>query len=105
MSDHPNRQNREELKELLQQFDNLRSGKSHSFIDEDAFESIIDYFDEQEELPKALEASEYAIQQYPYSSSLLLKRADLLIASKRYKEALHNLRQAEVMDTTDINLY
>src|SRR6187431_2983645 len=102
---NPYRQDREELKELLLQYDNLKSGKSHSFIEEEAFESIIDYFDEQEELVKALEATEYAIVQYPYSSSLLLKRADLLIASKRYKEALHNLHQAEILDTSDINLY
>lgn len=105
MSNNPYRQNREELKELLHQFDNLKAGRSHSFIEEEAFETIIDYFDEQEELVKALEATEYAIEQYPYSSALLLKRADLLIASKRYKEALHNLHQAEILDTSDINLY
>jgi tetratricopeptide (TPR) repeat protein len=105
MSKYPYRQNREELKELLIQFENLKAGKSHSFLEEEAFEKIIDHFDEQEELPKALEATEFAIERYPYSASLLLKRADLLIATKRYKEALHYLHQAEVLDNSDINLY
>jgi len=105
MSKYPYRQDREELKELLEQYENLKAGKSHSYLEEDSFEKIIDYYDEKEELVKALEAINYAIEQYPYSSSLLLKKADLLIATKKYKEALHYLHQAEIMDTSDINLY
>jgi tetratricopeptide (TPR) repeat protein len=105
MSKYPYRQDREELRELLQQYDNLKSGRSNSFIEEDSFEKIIDYFDEKDELLQALEATDYAIQQYPYSSTLLIKRADLLIVSKKYKEALYFLEQAEVLDSGDINLY
>ena len=82
MSNYPYRQDREELKELLLQYHNLKTGISHSFIDEDAFEKIIDYFDEKDQLDQSLEAAEFAVEQYPYSSSLLLKKCDLLIASK-----------------------
>ena len=105
MSKYPYRQDRDELRELLQQFDNLKSGRSHSLIEEDSFEKIIDYFDEKDELVKALEAAEYSIEQYPYSSSLLLKKCDLLIATKKYREALYFLEQAELLDSSDINLY
>ncbi|MEN9571518.1 MAG: hypothetical protein RL172_2749 [Bacteroidota bacterium] len=105
MSKHPYRQDREELKALLEQYENLKAGKSHSFLEEDSFEKIIDYFDEKEELVKALEATDYAIDQYPYSASLLIKKADLLIATKQYRDALSYLRQAENMDASDINLY
>lgn len=105
MSKYPYRQDRDELKELLQQFDNLKTGKSNSFIEEDSFERIIDHFDEKEQLPSALEAAEYGIHQYPYSSMLLLKKADLLIALRRYKEALHILEQAELLDSKDTSLY
>ena len=105
MSKYPYRQDREELRELLQQYDNLKSGRSNSFIEEDSFEKIIDYFDDKNELIQALEAADYAIQQYPYSSTLLIKKADLLIVAKKYKEALHFLEQAEILDSSDINLY
>ena len=105
MSKYPYRQDREELRELLQQYENLKTGKSHSFIEEDSFEKIIDYFDEKDQLPKAIEAADYAIEQYPYSSSLLLKKADLLIAFKQYQEALIHLEKAELFDSSDINLY
>ena len=96
MSNYPYRQDRDELKELLQQFDNLKSGRSHSLIEEDSFEKIIDYYDEKDELVKALEAAEYSLEQYPYSSALLLKKCDLLIATKKYKEAIYFLEQAEL---------
>lgn len=105
MSNYPYRQDREDLKELLLQYHNLKTGMSHSFIDEDAFEKIIDYFDEKDQLQQSLEAAEFAVEQYPYSSSLLLKKCDLLIASKKYKKAIHFLDQAELLDNRDINLY
>ena len=62
MSKYPYRQDREELKALLQQFENLKAGKSNSFIEEDSFERIIDYYDEKEQLNLALEAAEYGIE-------------------------------------------
>ena len=82
MKENPYRQDNEELRELLKQFENLRTGRSHSFLDEESFERIVDYFDDKDELNKALEAVELGIEQYPYSSSLLVKKADLLIATR-----------------------
>ncbi|SEN75685.1 Tetratricopeptide repeat-containing protein [Chitinophaga rupis] len=95
----------EELRDLLQQFENLRAGQSHSFLDEDSFEQIIDYYDEHDELPNAIQAAEIAIEQFPYSSTLLLKKANLLIETKKYPDALELLEKAAILDSTDINLY
>jgi len=95
----------EELRDLLQQFENLRAGRSHSFLDEDSFEQIIDYYDEHDELPNAIQAAEIAIEQFPYSSALLLKKANLLIETKKYSDALELLEKAAILDSTDINLY
>jgi tetratricopeptide (TPR) repeat protein len=105
MKEQPYREEREELKELLRQFENLKHGRSHSFIEEESFEKIIDYFDEREDVVKALEAANTGIEQYPYSSALLIKKADLLLASRRYKAALTILEQAGLLDSSNINLY
>ena len=105
MSKLPFRQDKEEIKELLLQYNNLKGGRSHSFIDEEAFEMIIDHFDEREEYKQALEASEYGIEQFPYSSALLIKKAALLITLKKYLAALEILEQAELFDSNDINLF
>jgi tetratricopeptide (TPR) repeat protein len=105
MSKYPYRQDRDEIKELLLQFNNLKTGKPNSFIDEESFERIIDYYDEKEQLSIALEAADYGATQYPYSASLLLRKADLLIALRHYTEALQVLEKAEILDSKDTNLY
>lgn len=105
MKDNPYRQDREGMIELLQQYNSMKEGSGYSFIEEDAFEQLIDYFDEKDDLASAIEAAEYGIQQYPYSSILLIKKADILIAQRHYREALALLEKAELMDSGDINLY
>ncbi len=105
MSQYSPRENREELKELLENYKNLRAGNAHAFIDEESFEMIINYFDEKDQLDKALEATEFGVNQFPYSSALLIKKADLLIATRQYKQALKILDQLDALASNDINLY
>ncbi len=105
MKENPYHQDKGEMKELLQHYNNMKLGNGYSFIDEEAFEQLIDYFDERDDLTAALEASEYGITQYPFSSLLQIKKADLLIAKKHYREALDILEKAELLDRGDINLY
>ena len=71
------------MKELLRQYDNMKAGRRHSFLEEESFERIIDYFDDRNELIQAMQAAELAMEQYPYSSVLMVKKADLMIASRR----------------------
>jgi len=105
MKDNPFRENRDQIRELLKQYDDLKSGRNPSFIDEDSFEKIIDHFQNKDELIKAMEAAEIGGAQYPYSSMLLIKKADILLANRRYQDALNILQKASVLDNADINLY
>jgi len=105
MKDNPYREDREQIRELLKLFENLKNGRSHSFIEEDAFEKIIDYLQDKDDLVKAMEAAELGSEQYPYSSTLLIKKADILLANRRYRDALNVLEQASLLGGGDINLY
>ncbi len=96
---------RDSISDLLRHYNNLRNGHKSIFIDEDSFEKIIDYYDEQEDLAKALEVAETAIEYFPFSASLLIRKADVLLATRKYAEALEILEKAELFDATDINLY
>ncbi|MFN0081679.1 MAG: tetratricopeptide repeat protein [Ferruginibacter sp.] len=99
------RQEREELKELLAQYDNLKAGRANSFIEQEGFERLIEYFDEKDKFEDALTVCEYAISQYPNTAALLLLKANLLIVTKKYPLALKLLDEAEKLDATDSNLY
>jgi tetratricopeptide (TPR) repeat protein len=102
---NPYREDRDQIRELLKQYDNLKNGRNHSFIEEESFGKLVDYFQEKDDLPRAMEAAEMGSEQYPYSSLLLIKRADILLANRRYQEALDILDQASLLDSGDINLY
>jgi len=105
MRENPYQEDREELKELLLQYQNLKHGRSHSFLEEDAFERIIDYYDEKDDLNEAFEAAETGLEQFPFSALLMIKKADLLLANRKYQEALNILETAELFDSNDVNLY
>ena len=105
MKENPYRENKDEINDLLKQYENLKTGRSHKFLDEEAFEKIVEFYDENEDLQKALEAAELGSEQYPFSSSLLIKKADILLSLRRYHDALKILEQAELFDGGDINLY
>jgi tetratricopeptide (TPR) repeat protein len=105
MKEYPYEEDKDQIRELLKQYESLKAGRRHSFIEEEAFEKIINYFEEKEELTKALEAADMAIEQYPYSALLLIRKADILLGKRKYQEALDILDQATVLDNNDINLY
>jgi len=105
MRDNPSREDREELKELLQQYQNLKQGRSYSFLEEEAFERIVDYFDEKDDFSEALLAAETGLEQFPYSSQLMIKKADMLLANRKYHQALEVLETAELYDSKDVNLF
>lgn len=96
---------REDIKELVAQFENLRKGRSASYIDEESFERIIEYFETDENFIKARIAVDMAIDQYPYSGSLLVKKADLLLNQRNYEEALDLLDHASILDRNNIDIY
>lgn len=105
MKDNPHSDERQEMKELLLKYQKLRSGSAFNYLEEDAFERIIDYYDENEQINLAIEAADCGIRQFPFSSLLLIKKADLLIAAHQYTSALDILDKVSVLDTSDINLY
>ncbi len=93
------------IQELLKIYANLKNGNAHSYIDEESFERIITYFQDKEDLKNAAEAAELAIRQYPWCADLLVKKADILLAKRKYHEALAILDKAELLDSKDMNLY
>lgn len=93
------------MQELLRVYQNLKTGRSGNFIEEEDFERIINYFDDRQEIAAALEAADTGIQQFPYSAQLMFKKADLLIANRQYIEALELLDAGSLFDSNDTTFY
>jgi tetratricopeptide (TPR) repeat protein len=102
---NPFSEDKHQIQELLKIYSNLKSGNGHSYLDEESFERIISHYQDKDDLKNAFEAAELATGQFPWCADLLIKKADILLAKRRYNEALAILDKAELLDSKDINLY
>ncbi|MCX6294303.1 MAG: tetratricopeptide repeat protein [Sphingobacteriales bacterium] len=100
-----NRQDKSEFRALLQKYMKLKQGKAFSFIEEDEFEQIVEYFLNQDNQEDALGAAEIAVDQFPYSSTLTLMKADVLLTLRRYEAALVTVEKAELLNPNEISIY
>ena len=94
-----------DIKELILRYHNLKQGRANAYIEEDDFERIIEHFDEQDEIVEAIQAANMALDQYPFSALLMIKKADLLLVTRKYKEALDLLDTASLYDHKEMNLF
>ena len=95
----------EELSELLERYENAVRNNQIFLIDQEALESIIDYYEEMGNFDKALEVVERSLEQYPYSSILLLKKAELLFDMKLCSKALDSLEMAAIYDPSELEIH
>src|SRR6478735_8496259 len=105
MHEHSFRENADEIEDLLKQYEDLRAGKRASFLEEESFELLIEYFSEKSNFFKALEVVDTALDYFPYSGELFIKKADLLIATYSYQDTLDVLQQDEFYDAENIDIY
>jgi tetratricopeptide (TPR) repeat protein len=94
-----------DIQELMLKYHNLKHGRANAYIEEDDFERIIEHLDEKDEIGEAIQAADLALEQYPFSALLMIKKADLLLATRKYKEALKLLNTATLYDHKDMNLF
>ena len=102
---HEEEEEARDIQELMQRYQNLILGRANAYIEEDDFEKIIEHLDEKDEVAEAIEAANLALNQYPFSALLMIKKADLLLATRKYQEALILLDAAALYDHKDMNLY
>ena len=95
----------EEITELISQYENAVRNNELLHLDQEALESIIDYYESMGNHEKAIEVVEKSLQQYPFSAILLLKRAELLFDLKHCKKALESLEKAQLFDPSEIEIH
>lgn len=105
MFNHQFEEENGDIQDLLLRYQNLKTGKANSYIEEDDFEKIIAHLDEKDAIVEAIEAADIALAQFPSSSLLMIKKADLLLATRKYTEALELLNTAALYDHKDMNLF
>lgn len=85
----------EEIRQAVQKFERMKRNNEKYFFDVVEFESIIDYYIESNNSPKAFEAATLATQQHPNSVSIQVRKARVLLDKGRAVEALRILKNLE----------
>ena len=91
--------------DLIRRYEKMLDDKEHVFFDVDEFEEIIDYFFIKNDMKMAMRAINEALDQHPNAPSVILKKAQLFIQTGKDAKALLLLKETEVLDTSDFDLF
>lgn len=93
------------LDELISTYEHAITENQSIHLDHEAYEKIIDFYEDNHSSDKALLATEYAALQYPYSATFMIRKAQLYIDLRRFDEANALLNKAEILDGEDMSIY
>ncbi len=93
-----------DLGDSVKRFEESLTNEHPVFFDVITFEYLIQHYEANEQWDKAMKVIDYALEQHPYESLFLVKKAGLFIFYKKYKQALDLLDQAETIDPSDVTI-
>jgi tetratricopeptide (TPR) repeat protein len=94
-----------ETVDLIRRYEDVVHRKSNDYFDEDEFEMIIDHYLSLNKSKEAVAAADRGSAQYPYSSELKLRYADVLIIKGDSSQALQLLQHVEQMGVNDCDVH
>ena len=93
-----------EMMELIKQYEEATQQNSLPYFDEESYEKIIYFYQDNREFKKANQVIDKALEQFPFSGEFLLKKAELLAEQNYLDEALAVLDQAEQFNPMDVSI-
>lgn len=96
---------KQERKKLARQFERLLKTNQTAFFDHGCFERIMEYYEDKVNFAKALKATEFALEQYPFSSFFIMKKGEYLLELKKPELALEYLNKSIILDAGDLRNY
>jgi tetratricopeptide (TPR) repeat protein len=91
------------MEELLHQYEQVKRGEATGMMDEEAFERVIEYFFQNSNEEQAMLACDIARTYYPFSSTVLLLRAEILTQAQKYGQALKTLDELDQYDQHNLD--
>ncbi len=95
----------DEIQHAVQKFERMKRDNAKYFFDVFEFETIIDFYIESNNSSNAFEAANLATQQHPYSVSIQLRKARVLLDKGRAVEALRILKKLEKIEPGNHEVY
>lgn len=93
-----------ELEALVANFEASLIKANPIFLEHEKYEHLIDYYEDMHRNDVALNVVDIAMKQYPYSSTFMIRKAQLLIELKQFDTAFEWITKAELTDGEDISI-
>ncbi len=90
---------------LVNDFETMSQEGTVSFLDEQDFLKLINYYEKEFLFEKAIEVTDYALNQHGFSAEFHIKKAQLLLATRNSEKAMSILDQAEVFAPAEIDIH
>jgi predicted Zn-dependent protease len=102
MYDDEMEEERSPIEWLLERFEQIKNGNGSGMIDEEDYERIIEYYFQNNNDTEALLACDIGSTYYPFSSSILLLKAEILTQTQKYGQALKTLDELEKYEQANL---
>lgn len=91
--------------QLVELYENMAAEGSVGFMENEAFEKIIEYYEERLLFDKALKVSEAALAQHAFNSRFYIQRARIFSEQGHYQIALDELERASLYDASELDIH
>jgi len=95
----------EDIREIVEKYEHAIRTNTSYFLDQEDFESLVEFYELKGEFNTALAVADQALEQHPFSSLLLIRKAQVEFELKHCKEALETLEKAELIDSSESGIY
>lgn len=89
------------VRRTVRRFEAMLASQETIFFDLSDFELLIEFYGGRHEYDRALRACEAALEQYPFAQELRIDRAQLLAMTGRTAEALRQIDEVALVETTN----
>lgn len=93
------------LSNLVFRYEKMLENKNEIFFDSFEFEDIVDFYIEKGKYSEAMICSDFAFNQFPFSSNFPIKKAQILTILERVDEAEKELNIAESLEPINPDLF
>lgn len=93
---------RSPIEALIERFEQIKNGSGSGMLDEEDYERIVEHYFQNNNDTDALLACDIGCTYYPFSSSILLLKAEILTQTQKYGQALKTLDELEKYDQANL---
>ncbi len=90
---------------LVNEFETMSQEGNVSFLEEQDFLKLINYYEKEFLFEKAIEVADHALSQYSFSADFHIKKAQLFLATRNSEKAMSILDQAEVFAPAELDIH